>query len=239
MTLCLILLFTAGTATVGVTHQLGWLITSRDPWVTSDGASAARRAQSTNNLKQIGLALHNYHSSNEAFPGVYGARNIGNPSELRGAWGAWSAQSLLLPYFEQSAIHNACNFMICNRDGAAGQTQNQTAIGQRINSFLCPSSPLPPGGSGDRAPAEPATEGWREPQHLAVWEEFHERAAALPDEEGAVFDLIWYNGLSQAEAAEVLNVSLSTVKRRWQAARLRLIEAFGGTSPFEGSSKEI
>ena len=112
---------------------------------------AARRIQCTNNLKQIGLALHNYHSSSNSFPGIYGARNVSNPQEIRGSWGAWSAQSLMLSYMEQNAIYNACNFAIANRDTAAGQIQNQTAIGQRIASFLCPSSPLPLGNDGGYA----------------------------------------------------------------------------------------
>ncbi len=112
---------------------------------------AARRAQCTNNMKQIGLGLHNYHSPNNSFPGVYGARNVSNPPEIRGTWGAWSAQSLLLPYIESTNIYNACNFSLCNRDNGAGQLQNQTAIGQRIASFLCPSSPLPVGNDGPYA----------------------------------------------------------------------------------------
>jgi prepilin-type N-terminal cleavage/methylation domain-containing protein/prepilin-type processing-associated H-X9-DG protein len=106
---------------------------------------AARRAQCTNNMKQIGLALHNYHSTAESFPGIYGARNVSNNAEIRGAWGSWSAQSHLLAYFEQRAVYNACNFAICNRDTGAGQLQNQTAISTRITSFNCPSSPLPIG----------------------------------------------------------------------------------------------
>jgi len=109
---------------------------------------AARKSQCTNNMKQLGLALHNYHSTHNAFPGVYGSRNVTNPAEVRGAWGGWSAQSLLLAYFEQVPIYNACNFSLVNRDNGAGQLQNQTAIGQRIDSFLCPSSPVPLGLDG-------------------------------------------------------------------------------------------
>src|SRR5690349_5712488 len=73
----------------------------------------------------------------------------------------------------------------------------------------------------DPGPRHPADLS-QEPSHLAVWSEFHEQIGALPDEEREVFDLLWYQGLSQAEAAELLNISKSTVKRRWQAARLKL-----------------
>jgi len=70
-----------------------------------------------------------------------------------------------------------------------------------------------------------------DPARLAAWGEFHRQIGALPDEEREVFDLIWYQGLSQAEAAELLNVSERTIKRRWQAARLKLYEAFEGEVP--------
>jgi RNA polymerase sigma factor (sigma-70 family) len=55
----------------------------------------------------------------------------------------------------------------------------------------------------------------------------------LPDEEREIFDLLWYQGLSQAEAAALLHVSERTIKRRWQAARLKLHEALQGASPEE------
>lgn len=61
-----------------------------------------------------------------------------------------------------------------------------------------------------------------DPGRLARWTEFHRSAEALPEDERAVFDLIWYQGLTQAETAEVLRVSAATVKRRWVAARLHL-----------------
>jgi RNA polymerase sigma factor (sigma-70 family) len=70
-----------------------------------------------------------------------------------------------------------------------------------------------------------------EPARLAAWTEFHRRIESLDDEEREVFDLLWYQGLTQAEAAVVLGVTERTVNRRWIAARLRLNEALGGQLP--------
>jgi RNA polymerase sigma factor (sigma-70 family) len=80
--------------------------------------------------------------------------------------------------------------------------------------------------AGDETPA-PNAEGLTttyEPGRLAAWSEFHQRVDTLPDEERSVFDLLWYQGLTQAEAAQLLQVSEPTVKRRWLAARTRLGE---------------
>src|SRR5262245_22341161 len=92
-------------------------------------------------------------------------------------------------------------------------------------------SPGDPATTGD-APgrADPADLSG-EPGRLAAWGEFHEQIAALPDEEREVFDLLWYQGLGQAEAAGLRGVSERTVKRRWQAARLKLHEALQGEVP--------
>jgi RNA polymerase sigma factor (sigma-70 family) len=70
-----------------------------------------------------------------------------------------------------------------------------------------------------------------DPDRLAAWSDFHREAEALPAEERETFDLLFYQGLSQAEAAAILGVSERTMKRRWQSARLRLIEALGGKMP--------
>jgi RNA polymerase sigma-70 factor (ECF subfamily) len=81
---------------------------------------------------------------------------------------------------------------------------------------------------GGAAPPEAAAGSSWEPGRLAAWTELHRRVEGLPDEEREVFDLLWYQGLSQAQAAELLEVSERTVKRRWQSARVRLFEALGG-----------
>jgi RNA polymerase sigma-70 factor (ECF subfamily) len=84
---------------------------------------------------------------------------------------------------------------------------------------------------GSQPPAhEPAAHS-HEPGRLAAWTEFHTQAGALPDDEREVFDLLWYQGLSQAEAATILGISERTVKRRWQAARLALHQALHGELP--------
>jgi prepilin-type N-terminal cleavage/methylation domain-containing protein/prepilin-type processing-associated H-X9-DG protein len=100
---------------------------------------AARRAQCTNNMKQLGLALHNYLSSNDAVPHVYPM--FFYPSGgYSFTWGCWSPHSRLFPYVEQTSLYNAINFNVTNRYN--GSALNMSFLGTRINSFLCPSSPL-------------------------------------------------------------------------------------------------
>ena len=73
------------------------------------------------------------------------------------------------------------------------------------------------GGTVDRV-SDPAAE----PSDLDGWSEFHAQVEKLPDEEREVVGLLYYESLTQEEVAQVLGVSLRTVKRRWQSARCRL-----------------
>jgi RNA polymerase sigma factor (sigma-70 family) len=70
-----------------------------------------------------------------------------------------------------------------------------------------------------------------EPANLAAWCEFHEQVEALPPREREVFNLLWYNGMTQPEAAAVLNVSEPTIKRWWLSARLLLQQVLKGPEP--------
>lgn len=98
---------------------------------------AARRAQCVNNLKQMGLAIHNYHSANNVFPmsNTVAASALNSPNQT---WGTWSAQALMLGYMEQSQIYNAANFNWTCWWGT-GAVINSTVFNTRINSYLCPS----------------------------------------------------------------------------------------------------
>lgn len=73
-----------------------------------------------------------------------------------------------------------------------------------------------------------------EASDLLEWSEFHAKVQALPDEEREMFDLLFYQGVTQEEAAEVLNTSVRTVRRRWQRARLLLDRALHGEWPRVG-----
>lgn len=77
----------------------------------------------------------------------------------------------------------------------------------------------PDGASADLP--EPA-ETTQEPSRLALWTEFHRQIGALPEESRELFDVLWYQGLTQAEAAGILGIPERTLQRRWQAARTLL-----------------
>jgi RNA polymerase sigma-70 factor (ECF subfamily) len=87
-------------------------------------------------------------------------------------------------------------------------------------------------GTAKEAPGVEKSDLTHEPSRLAAWGEFHGQVEALSKEDRELFDLLWYQGLTQVEAANVLGVSEKTVNKRWVAARLRLGLALGGQLPF-------
>ena len=117
---------------------------------------AARRMQCTNNLKQLGLALHNYHSAVNSFPVGFLFPAVASPSGSNAAgipdlhW-RWSVLAQMSPYLEMTNVYNAMNFNwpIAPGPGATGPFAgipafkpfpvHYTAITSKVNVFLCPS----------------------------------------------------------------------------------------------------
>ncbi len=98
---------------------------------------AARRSQCINNLKQLGLALHNYESSNGVFP--YGANQYRTVTTVEGTvLNTYGSTWLLaiLPNMEQSALFNAQNFSL-----RTNVPSNTTVLRTIVNSLICPSDP--------------------------------------------------------------------------------------------------
>ena len=103
---------------------------------------AARRAQCVNNMKQIGLGLHNYHSVNDCFPpgGLVGQRHDTGAYNLNGTYSAFAR---MLGALEQQSLYNAINWSLeCDQD-AYGTPVNSTVTITRLLMFLCPSDTPP------------------------------------------------------------------------------------------------
>ncbi len=128
---------------------------------------AARRIQCTNNLKQIGLALHNYLGATGVFPPGYvttinrnvldacdqDAENTPGQSVDQGTGWAWG--SMILPYMEQPAVFNSINFNL-----SVAYHDNDTCSLTSLGCYLCPSDPGPatiPVFADPPDPAQPGT----------------------------------------------------------------------------------
>ena len=113
---------------------IGILVALLLPAVQS-AREAARRTQCSNNLKQIGVALHNYHDTHMSFPpgGLHhsGPGQGGDSTSWRCSW-----LLLLLPMLEQQALYNEYDFNIRARDGGP----NVTVVGTYISTLICPSA---------------------------------------------------------------------------------------------------
>ena len=102
---------------------------------------AARRSQCVNNMKQLGLAMHNYHDSLGTFPiGAMGVRSLASGGKYPDGTAVANARRtwvpMLLPYIEQGVMANAYNFSIIFNSAI-----NTTAELALINVMSCPSDP--------------------------------------------------------------------------------------------------
>jgi len=103
---------------------------------------AARRSQCSNNLKQLGLALHNYHDVAKTFPAGIGPQPWSPTAAAWENWNSWGGLAALSPYFEQASIYKMINFsFVWSYNDPATTSDNWGATCTWINTLLCPSDP--------------------------------------------------------------------------------------------------
>jgi prepilin-type N-terminal cleavage/methylation domain-containing protein/prepilin-type processing-associated H-X9-DG protein len=116
---------------------------------------AAARTRCQNNLKQIGVALHNFSSAvgllPSAFPGKAVPPYVGSVPDY---FYSWSALAQLNPYLEQTAIYNRMNLDLPMYvlPTLNIHPDNQFAVQQNVNIFMCPSDKMQPVGGGYGVP---------------------------------------------------------------------------------------
>lgn len=103
---------------------------------------AARRAQCKNNLKQLGIAMHNYHETHGQFPQNQGRfTNLGNPNQRP----EWSWIVMALPYMDQAPLYEQIeldNQIGVDRDASNIGAANQQASRTVLSGLICPSNAM-------------------------------------------------------------------------------------------------
>ena len=103
---------------------------------------AARRSACKNNLKQLGLALHNYHDTHRAFPGNEVGCVKASDGVTNNCWEGWSGLAMLLPFVEQAPLYDTLDFNHYWDLSGVNRTGNRRVI----PTFQCASEP----GSGSK-----------------------------------------------------------------------------------------
>jgi len=115
---------------------------------------AARRSQCKNNLKQIGLAMHNYHDTHNIFPPGIAHHKAGCAQNSSGdyyldssspqiAYGSWSWQAMLMPMLEQSSLYNQVGVGTQEAHEALLVDAYRRSLEARVASLSCPSDDGP------------------------------------------------------------------------------------------------
>lgn len=100
---------------------------------------AARRMQCSNNLKQLGLATHNYHGALNCFPPGFMARN--HLGEIKGGWG-WAV--FLMPFIEQSPLKDKLSVDRYTLSEVVMDPELLPMLQMQLSVFKCPTSPMEP-----------------------------------------------------------------------------------------------
>jgi prepilin-type processing-associated H-X9-DG protein len=128
----IVVMFVAGMATAGMAHQAGWLLTAKEPLVTTD-SRIIQRVQSMNNLKQIGLGLVSYQNEEGSFPPGGTFDRQGYPQH------SWMTS--ILPYLDREDLYKRIDLSV-----PWDHPRNSEAFRTRVFGYLRPG--IPDSGAG-------------------------------------------------------------------------------------------
>ena len=122
-----------------VAAAMGLLLAANAAPAVMQVREAAQRTQCKNNLKQLGLALHNYHEAYNSFPPGYVVRNWDSPSQRGFGW-----MASILPFADQAPIYHRLNYSAAGSFMDVVQTSDQkTALMTLVPQYRCPADALP------------------------------------------------------------------------------------------------
>ncbi len=98
---------------------------------------AARRSSCLNNLKQIGVGMHNYQSNHSVFPPGYVSSHLATDPICEDLGGGWAWASYILPEMSEQPLFESINFYV-----NVEHPVNQTCRVKTVRSYLCPTDPL-------------------------------------------------------------------------------------------------
>src|SRR5580704_5070764 len=164
---------------------------------------AAARTKCTNNLKQIGLGLHNYHDANRSLPPGYIATNPNAATnETQPGWG-WSAY--LLPYIEQGSLYSALNLALPVENNSG--SSNAANAANIVKMYLCPSDSVPD--------APIAVVNYLAPTTTILMAGPSSYAACVGNDACDVFDMHPLNGVfycnSQTQLSDIIDGTSTTI----------------------------
>ncbi len=121
-----------------VAAAMGLLLAANAAPAVMQFREAAQRTQCKNNLKMLGLALHNYHDVFGTFPPGYVVRNWDSPSQRGFGW-----MASILPFADQAPLYNQLNFNAGSFMDVNPQSDQKTALMTLVPAYRCPADALP------------------------------------------------------------------------------------------------
>lgn len=174
---------------------------------------AARRTQCKNNLKQMVLALHNYHDTHNVFPIGRQLRAAGTPNSgpLTGGGNGWGWSTYILPFIDQAPLYNQFNlsFPLCNKSTPQG-LRNCELVKTAVPYALCPSDTAPSQATMGSSTDAHQVVDWAVTSYKGQASSFYEGRYAWPPTDASHSNGIFFND-SQIRMRDITDGTSNTI----------------------------